>query len=77
MTSLREDLSEISPESVLPPGTLKCQQIMWNFLRSQGYQMTSMYITAILNVPPSDVAEFFTDVLVNLMASFMKEGCSY
>ena len=39
--------------------------------------MTQMYITAILNVPPSDVAEFFTDVLVNLMASFKNEGCSY
>lgn len=39
--------------------------------------MTQMYITAILNVPPSDVAEFFTDVLVNLMASFKNEGYSY
>ena len=43
---------------------------MWAFLRANGGEIIKRYIEAILKVPPRQVAEQFTDVIVCLCVEF-------
>ena len=43
---------------------------MWAFLRSYGGEMIKQFVQAILKVPPRQVAEYFSNVIVCLCVEF-------
>lgn len=68
---LKHDLSQ--KVDLAQNSILQHQMQMWAFLRTYGGQMFKQYVHAILRVPPRQVAELFTDVLVCLSVEFRLE----
>ena len=68
---LKQDLSQ--KVDLAQNSILQHQMQMWAFLRTYGGQMVKQYVHAILRVPPRQVAELFTDVLVCLSVEFRLE----
>ena len=46
---------------------------LWNFFKQNGGAMILDYFTALLLVPPRDVAEVFVDAIGDLCVTFIEE----
>ena len=56
---------------------IKQKQAMWAFFIQQGNNLVLMYITALLQVPPKEVASMFVDTLVSLCSTFRDDNVAY
>lgn len=46
---------------------------MWNFFKANGGTMIQTYFAALMEVPPRNVAETFTEAIGVLCVTFMQE----
>ena len=61
-----------NPPDPNDPTTLN-KQHMWNYFKLNGGRMISTYFSAILQVPPKDVAHIFNETIGVLVVTFMEQ----
>ena len=74
LKTLQDDLAQDPAPDQTATDIRANRNLLWNFFKVNGGFIIQGYFSALLDVPPKQVAEVFTDTVGILCVTFMEEG---